>query len=62
MIMRLLLSRFIHLFPMKKIAMLTLAALFFLFSCVKEANDVQPSFRDGVTIRVTLPEGSGLLL
>lgn len=41
---------------MKKIAMLTLAALFFLFSCVKEVNDVQPSFRDGVTIRVTIPE------
>jgi len=40
---------------MKK-TILFLAALFFLFSCVKERNDVQPSFQEGVTIRVTLPE------
>ena len=32
------------------------SSLFFLFSCVKEGNDVQPTFRDGVTIRVTIPE------
>ena len=40
---------------MKQIALL-ISALFFLFSCVKEGNDVQPTFRDGVTIRVTIPE------